>query len=352
VHRGQIVIVTDVVDIHADRVIKLLVEMGELPIRINSRDVPLNASLSVGLDGNRWTGTLRISGSCRMVDVADIRSVWWRRPGAFGLADELTAWEREFAQDEVRHATRGLWSAIDCHWVSRPELIERASYKIEQLSRAAGLGFDVPRTVVTNDPERVRQFLEECPGGVVYKVLTDPYLALGPYLQREPQARVRPLMVMSTLVNGDATTVLDTVRTVPCQFQQLVHGRGELRVTVIDDELFCAEIVPPDHARPDHITPDHITPDHVTPDWRRHGLDFGMRAADLPDEVAARCLALVRSYGLAFGAIDLIVTPDDRYVFLEINPNGQFLFVQERVPAFRLDQAMAASLMRGRGAAA
>ena len=59
-------------------------------------------------------------------------------------------------------------------------------------------------------------------------------------------------------------------------------------------------------------------------------------------------MALVRSYGLNFGAVDLILTPDDRYVFLEINPNGQFLFVQERVPELRMGEAMAACLIRGR----
>jgi len=38
---------------------------------------------------------------------------------------------------------------------------------------------------------------------------------------------------------------------------------------------------------------------------------------------------LVARLGLRFGAIDIIVTPDDRYVFLEINPNGQWLWIEE-----------------------
>lgn len=334
--RGQIVIVTDVVDGHVDPVIKLLVAMGHEPVRLNSPDIPLNVAMAVRFDGAGWTGTIRVLSNGRVVDVAGIRSVWWRKPGPFGLPDDLPAWEREFATDETHHATRGLWSALDCHWVSRPELIERASYKVEQLGRAARLGFDVPRTVVTNDPARAREFLDGCPDGAVYKVLTDPFLRLGRHLDRVPDAEVTPVTVMTRRVDEAMRSALDSVRTVPCQFQELVAKRSELRVTVIDGEVFCAEVQCPESA---------------PLDWRVDGPNVDWRAARPPDDVARRCVALVDSYGLAFGAIDLIVTPDGRYVFLEINPNGQFLFVQDRVPALRMDEAMAASLVRGKAGA-
>ncbi|MEJ2669125.1 MAG: MvdD family ATP-grasp ribosomal peptide maturase, partial [Gammaproteobacteria bacterium] len=32
--------------------------------------------------------------------------------------------------------------------------------------------------------------------------------------------------------------------------------------------------------------------------------------------------------GLNFGCIDMILTPDDEFVFLEVNPNGQWLWVE------------------------
>ena len=110
--------------------------------------------------------------------------------------------------------------------------------------------------------------------------------------------------------------------------------RTELRVTVIGDELFAAEILSQEHAE-------------TVVDWRRFDVPVTWRRAELPDSVAAQCLALTRGYGLNFGAVDLVSTPDGRYVFLEINPNGQFLFVQERVPELRMGQALAACLLRG-----
>ncbi|MEJ3653263.1 hypothetical protein WEH80_18630 [Actinomycetes bacterium KLBMP 9759] len=333
---SQIVIVTDVLDEHVDPVIRQLVAGGHEPVRVNAGDIPLNVDLSVGLAGPAWTGSIRIISNGRTVDVADIRSVWWRGRGALGLASDLSAWEREFAEEEIRHATRGLWSTVDCHWVSHPDAIERAAYKMEQLSRAARLGFSVPRTLVSNDPEQVLAFVEGCQGGAVYKVLTDPFLRLVPHLRRTPDAEVTPVIVRTTRVDAGVRAALESVRGVPCQFQELVPKRSELRVTVIDDELFCAEVP---------------TSDSAPLDWRVDGPDVDWRAAELPDEVARRCLALVASYGLAFGAIDLIHTPDGEYVFLEINPSGQFLFVQYKVPSLRMDEALAASLIRGRAGA-
>lgn len=334
---GVIVVVTELVDEHADRVIRRLLELGHEPVRVNSGDVPWDARLSVELRGDHWTGGYAIASSGRRVDVENVRSVWWRRPGPPGLPPDLTPWEREFAEAELRHATQGVWSAVDCHWVSRPELIERASYKVEQLSRAARLGFRVPRTIVTADPGHAAAFLDACPAGAVYKVLTDPFLGAGRLVRRDPDADLVPRFVHTTLVDGSVRDGLASVATVPCLFQELVPKRVDVRVTVIDGELFAAEAAPPDDA---------------VLDWRAQGPHVAWVPSRLPGDVAEQCHALVASYGLAFGAIDLIGTPDGGTVFLEINPNGQFLFVQERIPDFRMDDAMAGSLIRGGAAGA
>jgi hypothetical protein len=55
----------------------------------------------------------------------------------------------------------------------------------------------------------------------------------------------------------------------------------------------------------------------------------------------------VRSYGLNYGAIDLIVTPRGEHVFLENNPVGQFLFIEELVPELDMTGALAMCLVEG-----
>jgi glutathione synthase/RimK-type ligase-like ATP-grasp enzyme len=50
---------------------------------------------------------------------------------------------------------------------------------------------------------------------------------------------------------------------------------------------------------------------------------------ELPVETADRCRRLVGALGLTYGAIDLIVTTEGDYVLLEVNPAGQYLWLEE-----------------------
>lgn len=307
----MIAIVTDRVDPHADVLVGTLRGMGHEPVRVNSGDLPLDTTLTVALDGAGWSGSLVIEANGKVLDWRRIRSVWWRRPRGFGLSAALTEAERVFAEAELAAATGGVWACVEAYWMSRPEAIRGAGYKVEQLRRAAALGFEVPRTLLTTDPAAVRDFAASC-GTVVYKVLTDPHVGGG--------------VVLTTVLDPDAD--LSSVRNVPGLFQELVPKRVEHRVTVIGDEVFVASVLSP------------------AVDWRS-SQPARWRVGRLPDEVLERCVALVRSYGLEFSALDLIETPDGRHVFLENNPNGQFLFVQERLPQLRMADCLAARLVEG-----
>jgi MvdD-like protein with pre-ATP grasp domain len=335
----HVVIVTDIFDAHADIVIKALAGIGHEAVRVNSSDIPLNTALTAGLDPGRtgalWSGALRITTNDRAVDWDRVSAVWWRKPTGYGLAPELGERERDFAQEELDHVMRGLWAGLDCYWMSRPDAIAGASYKVEQLRRAARLGFDVPRTVVTSEVAAVRELAARCDNGVVYKVLSDPTLGARKAYARDRSARPEPIVVSTTPIDPDRLDDLGSLELLPCLFQEYVPKRVEHRVTVIGDDVFVAEIDSQPH-------------EDARVDWRDGAAqDTFFRAARLPDVVVARCVELVRSYDLQFGALDLVETPDGRHVFLEINPNGQFLFVQDRVPQFRMAEATAARLVRG-----
>ncbi len=68
---------------------------------------------------------------------------------------------RQFAEREAQEALTGLWQSLDCYWVSRPHRIVEASSKAAQLCWAKEVGFDVPDTIMTNDPLEARQFYEK-----------------------------------------------------------------------------------------------------------------------------------------------------------------------------------------------
>jgi hypothetical protein len=334
VERDQIVIVTNQDDPHADDVIRVLWGMGGEPIRLNTDEIPQYSSLTLEV-GARLAGRIELDTNGLVIDVERIRSVWWRRPRRFRVPADLSPWESEFAQEELRQAYRGLWASIDCYWISHPDAIERAEWKLGQLRRARALGFEVPRTLVTSDPAAALDFHEACEDGIVYKVMTGPYLAAERYLDRFPDApEPEAVQTLTTLLGEDELASLESIRAVPALFQERVPKRVELRVTVIGEDLFVAEI-------------DSQADERTQVDFRADFDAVAFRAGTLPDEIAERCLALVHGYGLNFSAIDLVVTPDDRYVFLESNPNGQFGFVEQLVPELPLTEALATRLLHG-----
>ena len=153
---------------------------------------------------------------------------------------------------------------------------------------------------MTSDPEEARQFWRACAGDVVFK----QFIALP-----EAWSETRRLGEAETKI-ADAE-----IRLAPVIFQRHVAAVADLRVTIIGDEVFAAAV-----------------------DVRGLGYDVDVRmnldarhvAHDLPDDIATMLRALMRRLGLMYGAIDLRLTADGRYVFLEINPAGQFLYVEQQ----------------------
>jgi hypothetical protein len=108
-----------------------------------------------------------------------------------------------------------------------------------------------------------------------------------------------------------------SLRFCPVIVQAYVPKRVELRITVVGSEIFACEI----HSQVTNRTKH---------DWRHYDLAHTPHSVhDLPPEVGARCRHLVTAFGLCYGAIDMILTPDGRYVFLEINPTGQFGWIED-----------------------
>ncbi|HMW02377.1 MAG TPA: ATP-dependent carboxylate-amine ligase, partial [Acidobacteriota bacterium] len=110
---------------------------------------------------------------------------------------------------------------------------------------------------------------------------------------------------------------LKAVTHAPCLFQEYIPKKVELRITVVGRKIFAAEI----HSQQSQRSKD---------DWRRYDIaNTPYLKHRLPEAIKIKCQQLVRELGLVFGCIDMIVTPDNRYVFLEINPNGQWGWIEE-----------------------
>jgi glutathione synthase/RimK-type ligase-like ATP-grasp enzyme len=156
--------------------------------------------------------------------------------------------------------------------------------------------------VITNDPQEVRSFLARADGPVVYK-------AHSQTLNLEPGKAL-----YTGIVSEQSLRQLDLIQTSPGIFQKYVPKAYEVRATVVGDRIFAVRI--DSQANPETAI-----------DWRRRPFDVD-KPIELPADIQAKTHALMRAFGLNYGAFDFIVTPDGRHVFLEVNPAGQYLWVE------------------------
>ena len=297
-------------------------------LRLDLADLPSLAQLSVAYQaGTRARVTLRVRDAT--VDLSAVTAVWSRRPQAPSPDAEITNQAlRDYVRQETADAWIGASTLLDCPWLPAPRWQElRACYKALQLQVAADLGFEIPPTLVTNSSEDFLDFYRRHNGAVVSKTVHNRLLPVDrpegydAYVLTEPVA------------NRDVVDA-DAVRYCPVTVQPYVDKRVELRVTVVGDRVFPVEV-------------DSQWTNHTRYDWRRGDCHRGRYAIhDLPPIVGRRCVALVERLGLRFGAIDLILTPDGRYVFLEINPNGSWL-ATEQLTGLPISAAIGDLLMAG-----
>ena len=213
---------------------------------------------------------------------------------------------REWAEREAREALEAVWRTHDGVWVNRPELNQLASVKPEQLKRAERLGFAVPETLVTNDPAAARPFLAARANAIAKPL----------YSGRVPVDDDDHIFFTS-LLDDEARQAAAELGPEPYLLQEHVEKRYDVRVTVIGDDVFAVRIASQES-------------DEGRVDWRKAPLGTLAHTVEpLPDEVAARCLALTGDYGLAFAAIDLALSVAGEYVFFEVNPNGQWVWVEQ-----------------------
>jgi glutathione synthase/RimK-type ligase-like ATP-grasp enzyme len=240
--------------------------------------------------------------------------VWWRRPQPFSLHGEVGgAEDRAFALSETHAAVSGLWSLLDAEWINDPDRDEKAGRKAWQLEVAREAGLAIPRTCITTDPERAQAFVAEQRGPVIYKAFSATERTW-----RETRV-LRP----------EEAKLLESVKFAPVIFQEYVTARVDLRVTVVGAEIFAAEI--------------HSQATAYKHDFRMAMENVEIAEHRLPEPVAAGLLGLMSRLGLVYGAIDLRQTPAGDYVFLEVNPAGQWLFVEQRTGQ-PISEAIAAKL--------
>jgi glutathione synthase/RimK-type ligase-like ATP-grasp enzyme len=117
--------------------------------------------------------------------------------------------------------------------------------------------------------------------------------------------------VYTSIVKEEDLQDAESLRYCPIVFQEQIPKQQELRVVYVNGNVFVGALNADVYA--------------AAIDWRKPGVEVGAwQHHQLPDEVVSRLKAFMEKFGLLFGALDFIVTPSGEYVFLEINPLGEW----------------------------
>ena len=314
-----VLVLSDLLDATADAVIAELELRGVPVFCANPGDFPQTVTLAARLDGDGMTGTVRVRDRrhqrWRSLALGEVGCGYYRRPTAFRVPDGVPELWQFWAAREARHGFGGVISALP-RWLNHPADIAYAEYKPVQLHYAAQAGLRIPRTIVTNDPKEAREFGGQV-GQVVHKRLSG---AVGP---GDP---------FTHLVEPGDLDVADTAHL----FQEWIDKDHEVRVTIVDDAVFAVRI-------------DAHT-DAAFVDWRADHDRLTYSVADVPPAVEVAMHVLMWRLRLRFTAFDFAVTPTGDWVFLEINPNGQWLWLQQHT-GLPIAAAVATALQDAAGAA-
>jgi MvdD family ATP-grasp ribosomal peptide maturase len=258
------------------------------------------------------------------LDLRDVTAIWHRRLNVGGrLPREMDRQFRSASLGESRASVIGVLASLDVFRMDAEHLIRRAENKQLQIQVARELGLDTPRTLITNDPEAVRAFARTCERGMITKMLSS--FAIN----EDDKEKV----VFTNPVTAEDLNDLEGLRLCPMTFQEQVAKRLELRTTIVGERVLTASI-------------DSQASERATHDWRRDGVQLldAWQTYDLPPEVEEKLLRLMDYFNLNYGAADFIVTPEGRHVFLEVNPVGEFFWL-ERCPALPISNAIADVLL-------
>ncbi|MGW4378355.1 ATP-grasp ribosomal peptide maturase [Kitasatospora sp. NPDC004531] len=310
---------TNLQDPTADLVITALHARGVPVVRFDAGDFPatLSCSARIGGGAREWQGDLRTP--TRLAELGAIRSLYYRRPSAFSFA-HLDPQDARVAAAQARYGLGGvLVSLPGCRYVNHPHRIGDAEYKPSGLAAASACGFQVPPTLLTNEPAAARAFAK-AHGPVIHKPISMPTYLVDGIAQTVPVTEVAP------------EEIEDSVAGTMHLFQQRVEKVADVRVTVIGERVFAVRI------------------DCDLLDWRVDYSTHVYTPIPVPEPVEQALHAYLGRFGLLFGAFDFALTGPERkpesWVWLECNPSGQWAWL-EPPTGLPMTAALADLLQRG-----
>lgn len=304
----MLLIVTNEKDLASDYLILRLRERGVDFRRFNTEQLGVSVSVEISLIGNETN--FRIDFDDGTVLTRDsISGVYFRQPVPPDYSSTVVREEVGFANTEALELLRSLWRLLPEHlWLNHPKRLWIASNKVEQLVVAVNRGLRIPRTLISANAESVGAFFSQQKGGVVGKAIRHGFVTRDDGL----------LLAGTQRIPKSFPAIASEFAVVPMTYQEEIEKALDIRVVVIDHHVFSTAITSPDS--------------NTIIDWRISDIlsqSLSHSKITLPAAVEDSCRAVVDAFGLRYSSIDMIEDTSGNIIFLELNPNGQWAWLEQ-----------------------
>lgn len=302
----KILVLTNIDDPHSDAVIKNI-KNNESVFRINTDQLldEFSFDFQIGPEGKLICFKNPLN---HYLDIEEVSVIYYRRPER----PKIQNYDGSFSNLIIQEAWHGLYhllfSAYKKKWLGHPHLDKYASSRVVQLTLAQKIGWKVPPTLISRDPERIKQFAKKY-SELAVKPLGEKGVSMDgdwfPYFTSK--------IFNENILNKSDEEIALTYNYI----QSYIPKKNEWRITVIGDEVFPC-IINSQKSELGKI-------DWRTVDYQTILHEKGFISESFKNEL----IQYLKYLNLPFGAFDFILTPENEFVFLECNPNGQWLWIEE-----------------------
>jgi glutathione synthase/RimK-type ligase-like ATP-grasp enzyme len=302
---ARVLVITRAKDATADHAFRRMRERNIPYLRLNAEDFgkeTITLRFPNIHDSIITVGNVRIS-------INNIRGVWLRRLGKPEAKHIQDSEARSFAESELDFTLRWLIDLLGnyCSVLDDETKILEGRNKFDQLALAEIFGFQIPATLVTNDPMAAAGFVKNYKAAAIKSVAGYGRQVQGGFYT-----------VYTKLVTEDVLAQFDSIRLAPVCLQEYVEKEFELRITVVGEKVFGCRI-------------DSQTTQKTQVDWRRYDNTTPYSIFEVDEKLKGQLVAMMKHYGIRFASFDMISTPEGRIVFLEMNPASQYLWIEKRI---------------------
>jgi hypothetical protein len=296
-------VLTNSRDETADFLTAKLQELEFRFVRLDTDRLPNTVSLSATHSSSR----LVVAGEEYTAD--SFSHVWLRRPQPLVIELSSDRAENSHTKQEWSAAIEGWLARIPTYrWINHPAANATASYKIEQLFRASQMGLRVPDTLVTQSSNEATKFYYSHDGAIVVKPITSGYIE-----REDPD---KDTVIYTQPVTLERLGLFASCATCPTLLQERINKKQDIRVIIVDEDVHAVALTT---AKANTAQPVDVRENNF--------IDIAYSPTKLPDVIKALIRDYVRSYNLRFAAIDMAVDDRDRWIFFELNPNGQWAWL-------------------------